>query len=135
MIQKLRLNNNEKGFTLIELMIVIAIIGILSAIAIPNFLAYRERGKDSAAETTANNFMSLAVAYVGDTGNQGPWDGTDGCIPGFRLGDTVQPNAGGNFTYDDDGTFSGSVVYSHVDSSNEFTVGVDANGNPQVTGP
>ncbi len=48
MLQKLR-KKNQKGFTLIELMIVIAIIGILAAIAIPNFLAYRTKGQNSAA--------------------------------------------------------------------------------------
>ncbi len=61
MLQKLR--GNSKGFTLIELMIVIAIIGILAAIAIPNFIAYRDKAFCSAAESDAHAAASAIADY------------------------------------------------------------------------
>mgnify|MGYP003572230252 CR=1 FL=1 len=61
MLQKLR--GNSEGFTLIELMIVIAIIGILAAIAIPNFIAYRNKAFCSAAESDANNIAAAIADY------------------------------------------------------------------------
>ena len=62
MIRKIRMQN-EEGFTLIELMIVIAIIGILAAIAIPNFIAYRNKGFCSSAESDAHNIASTISDY------------------------------------------------------------------------
>ncbi|CAK8714455.1 Prepilin-type N-terminal cleavage/methylation domain-containing protein [Candidatus Electronema halotolerans] len=62
-MNKLRMLASDKGFTLIELMIVIAIIGILAAVAIPNFIAYRDKAYCSAAEKDANSIAGAVSEY------------------------------------------------------------------------
>ena len=61
MLSKMRTNN--KGFTLIELMIVIAIIGILAAIAIPNFIAYRNKSFCTQTESDASGIAASVADY------------------------------------------------------------------------
>ena len=57
---------NRKGFTLIELMIVVAIIGILAAIAIPNFLRFQAKSKQSEAKELLSTVYTAEAAYFAE---------------------------------------------------------------------
>ena len=98
----------EKGFTLIELMIVIAIIGILAAIAIPQFTNYKRRAANSAAMSDAKNLATAQEVY--HTDNNTYASSTASLVgvgfPGASKG--VTPNiTGANAD-----TFSATLVHS-----------------------
>jgi type IV pilus assembly protein PilA len=57
---------NRKGFTLIELMIVVAIIGILAAIAIPNFLRFQAKSKQAEARELLSSLYTTQISYFAE---------------------------------------------------------------------
>ncbi len=86
-------NLNQKGFTLVELMVVVAIIGILSAVAIPNFKKYQAKSKQSEAKlqlsgiyTTETAFFAEYDVYAGCLDFMGYDPGNAGAGAGGRAG-------------------------------------------------
>jgi type IV pilus assembly protein PilA len=66
LLQRRLAHDDERGFTLIELMVVVLIIAILIAIAIPTFLGARERSQDRSAQSNARNALSSAKVVYAD---------------------------------------------------------------------
>lgn len=79
---------DDKGFTLIELMVVVLIIAILIAIAIPTFLGLRKRAQDRAAQSNLRNALTAAKAFYTDEDTFTPSTGDFNALEG----ETIEPS-------------------------------------------
>ncbi len=62
------LTNRQKGFTLIEVLLVITIMGVLAAIAVPNLISFLDTGKTEAMETERDGVQAAMIAVMMDNG-------------------------------------------------------------------
>jgi type IV pilus assembly protein PilA len=82
------MRRSARGFTLIELMIVVAIIGILAAIAVPNFVKFTARARQSEVKSNLKGFSTAAKSYFAEQAT-------------FVCGDCgFQPEQGNRYSYD-----------------------------------
>jgi prepilin-type N-terminal cleavage/methylation domain-containing protein len=105
---------DTKGFTLIELLIVVVIIGILAAIAIPQFASTKEKAFDATAKSDVRNAMSAMEAYFAD--NQSYGSAANVLTSGnFTTSTGIAISAGGSAS-------GYAVTASHTSSGNTFYV-------------
>jgi len=116
------MRNNNKGFTLIELIMVTIILGILAAVAVPRYMGTVNRAEAAAEDAVLSaleaNAEAFAMEQFMDTGRKSypsnPFDGAN--VDGY-VGENVQELQSGEWTFDDFGMDDGVIRHKRNDDS------------------
>ncbi len=130
MLRKLRRRNNlgEQGFSLIELLVVILVIGILAAIALPAFLGQRSKGQDADAKSNARNLVSHLESFYA---TEKTYDAAEAKASN-DIKKSSLPLGGGVGQVDiTDGDADTYTIVANSHSGGSFTIAKDSDG--QVT--
>lgn len=116
---------NKKGFTLIELMVVVVIIGILAAVAVPKLFGMIAKSKASEVGPAAGTYVKVQLAYVNEKDSTGSWDVIGYQAPGTKG--SAWLSATTTFTYAD-----GYSVATTAEIPTSATVGWKAGNNVKL---
>jgi len=128
------MNKNEKGFSLVELLVVVIIIAIVAAIAIPNLLASRRAANEASAISSLRTIHSAEATYQATIGQGTAYGdltdlGTQGLVDNV-LGGSATPSKSG-YDFDQVGTLTDVYCVTAVPTNpgssgiREFGVGID----------
>lgn len=124
-------NNKQKGFTLIELMITVAIVGILAAVAMPAYQDYTVRAQISEGINMVSGAKTFVNDYYTNTGNFPPDNATVGYPGGSGKYITSVAISGGGASSDVSAIFGGEANTAIVGRTLTLTASTNASGNVQ----
>ena len=117
----------KKGFTLVELLAVIVILGIIMTIAVPNVLNSIKKSKDKKKEIAAQEIINIAEAYFNENSNSSPINAC--ALEGYLENDTTNPIDGKTIIFTGSEQNCNKITIEKSDDAEKKPYNADENEN------